>query len=916
MAKNTWYMKCPVCKEIVAVEKGYFGGFKKTTCMHCKMIFDPNDHRMTTGHCKKCNKSIQFNQFTDGAAVCPFCGDLLETELNRVEMRTVTCPHCNGKMQIDGSKAGNGVQCRHCQLMFDVEESTNGADMESISDIVINHRGMSQDQVLWRHPMNEFASNSKIVMDAGVGALVVSGQEFRALVRRSGMTLQEVLGNANRTEHVNVVFVRQMLTAPLPYGGAVKHLQDNRFSMKDTALVGFNGVIRLRIEDVQRFGQKVSFRECTEMDLGLINPQRVIQRDAEEKTGIPQINLSFVEYMTDACQATLNEDRRSILELSRYKGAVKERFVKQVQDALYRDWGLTVEDCTLNGLEANRGNLDVKLEDELIRRVSGEIRLGAISVHVHLKGHPELTAIISADGMAQIRVENLLRLKEHMDSHTWEASEDTALASRQIGEWITRNVSSILERKLQLCINESEMEDLHDLSLYERGIVDYAQETLANDNVYGYLYEHGLEMETLSLSLKVQSMSDALRRYEQLREKKTTTRIDVEEEKTTIATRDEIESVRDVAVHRRKEREYRSAMESKQLAHDEALIDMDQQAERQKHEDEYRMDATKREAAYQSYNDEYEQQREMRSQQHEQALTEIMIGVEQSKLGFREKLDAYARLKRMQDALSGAEASRVEATAEADIMRVIGESKLKLSQEEQRLMDEAAQSELERELAVRRQNMESDLEKLKLQNEVQRQARQAEEKHFDMKMEIERLNILVGCYEKQIQCEADTVRATAAAEVARREAQREYDRRYEEQQKREKAEREKAQRQDKEKEYEAHRKLEQMLDELKQIRTEIDRTNRGLGYTESDEMRRIAELERVIEKMYRELDSGAFFEADRRGKAGYGDWRDSRWENGRRQSGIGRDNVCPRCNAQNASGVSYCVRCGTRIAHG
>lgn len=916
MAKNIWYMKCPVCKEIVSVEKGYFGGFKKTTCMHCKMIFDPNDHRMTTGHCRKCNKDIQFNQFTEGAAVCPFCGDALETELNRIEMRTVTCPHCNGKMQIDGSKAANGVQCRHCQLMFDVEESENGADMESISDIVINHRGMSQDQVLWRHPMNEFSSNSKIVMDAGVGALVVSGQEFRALVRRSGMTLQEVLGNANRTEHVSVVFVRQMLNAPLPYGGAVKHLQDSRFSMKDTAQVGFNGIIRLRIEDVQRFGQKVSFRECTETDLGLMNPQRVIHESADEQTGIPQIYLSFAEAMTEACQATLNEDRRSILELSRYKGAVKERFVKQVQEVLYRDWGLTVEDCTLNGLEASRGDLDVKLEDELLRRVSGEIRLGAISVHVHLKGHPELTAMISADGMAQIRVENLLRLKEHMDSHAWETSEDAALASRQIGEWITRNVSSILERKLQLCINESEMEDLHDLSLYERGIMDYAQETLANDNVYGYLYEHGLEMETLSLSLKVQSMSDALRRYEQLREKKTTTRLDVEEEKTTAATREEIETVRDAAAYRRKEREYRSVMESKQLAHDEALIDMDQQAERQKHEDEYRMEAAKRDAAYQSYTEEYEQQREMRNQRHEQALTEMMIGVEQSKLGFREKLDAYARLKRMQDALSGADASRVEAAAEADIMRIIGESELKLSQEEQKLMDEAAQSELERELAVKRQTMESDLERLKLQNEVQRQARQAEEKRFDMKMEIERLNILVGCYEKQIRGEVDAVHAAAAAEAARREAQREYDRRYEEQQKREKAEREKAQRQDKEKEDEAHRKLEQMLDELKRTRTEIDRRNRGFGYTESDELRRIAELERTIEKMYRQLDAGGVFESDRRGNSGCSDWRDSRRETGRRQSGMGRDNICSRCGTRNEPEVLYCVRCGTRIAHG
>lgn len=92
--------------------------------------------------------------------------------------------------------------------------------------------------------------------------------------------------------------------------------------------------------------------------------------------------------------------------------------------------------------------------------------------------------------------------------------------------------------------------------------------------------------------------------------------------------------------------------------------------------------------------------------------------------------------------------------------------------------------------------------------------------------------------------------------------------------------------------------------------------NEATQSTESDELRRIAELEQAIEKMYRQLDAGGVFESDRRSNSGCGDWRDNRWETGRRQSGIGRENICSRCGTRNEPEVLYCGRCGTRIVRG
>lgn len=951
MAK-TLYTQCPQCKGVVTVNEGIWGSLKKTNCVHCGTMFDPKRNRISTGRCERCNKDIPFDQFAKGEKVCPFCGEMLQTGLNRVEMRKVICPYCRGAMYIDGSMTSGIVCCEHCNETFDVANSIRKVqNAQNQSDIIINHKGMERDQVLWRHPKGVFSADSQIVMDAGMVALVVSGSECRALVQRSGMSLREALGSSCNIEYVNVVFMRLNLNNPILFGGALRQLQDTKYRFKSSSAVGYNGILYVYIENAEVFAQKVNFMLCTEDELGLRTPDSVVPTSNLKVMGVPQIRLANNDYMVNACKQTMDQNGCSLLELSTYRQQIRNNFVALAQDELLQDWGLAISRCELNGMEIRRDMLEAVDNIVLVNRVCQEIHWQPFEVNVHLKERNECNASVSVSGMAQLRVANLLRLQRHSDSYAWETSSDDNIASNQIAQWIVGNMSNILSVKLQQCINESNMEDIRDLSCYERGIIDEIQDAFNNDSVYAYLYEHGLEMEALMIQLEVRRLSEPLRRMYEIRNLRSIKQFEVDEEQitndaraaitrqtarriaeSTIYTEDteeRVELARYEREQRRRAREHERSMQNSHYLYEEELQDKRQQEESQRLSDQVRMDSAIRDAEFQRFNDDLEQEREVRANQHNLALTEIMNSIERSKLSFREKLDAYSRVKQMQDALSDADIKRTEAIDMADIKRIAIENELKLSQEAQKLIDEAAQAEqeleerkknaeLERVLTVRRQELEAEMERVRMQEAVRERERQTEESQLEMKLEIERLGILVNCYEKQFQSEVDVARATAAAEEARRDARKEFDRRQQEQKKRDQADKDKARRQEAERAEKDRRHLENMLADMKKLQNEINNSVKEAGKCEDVDAGKIEDLARSIDDMFRQLSNDIKLGVGKRQENHRRDVGEVRLESDcggdrRRQPGVRRDDVCYNCGEVIRLDAAYCAACGVRI---
>ncbi len=136
--------------------------------------------------------------------------------------------------------------------------------------------------------------------------------------------------------------------------------------------------------------------------------------------------------------------------------------------------------------------------------------------------------------------------------------------------------------------------------------------------------------------------------------------------------------------------------------------------------------------------------------EHEERMFEIAQRIEQSKLTWREKLDAYARLQRgiaFRDKMDEREVEtdaqqrekRMEQALQAEGMRVMGE----LQHEEALREEELAKQRFARDLELRRQKMAEDAAALEAQFERERAVAAEQEARQKSREEIETLRLML-----------------------------------------------------------------------------------------------------------------------------------------------------------------------------
>ena len=958
---------CPDCGTVLEFTKGMWG-WQKAFCPKCTKHVEPKEVKNGTAYCETCSKEVAVDLFAETERRCPNCRGPLTTALKRKEMRTVVCASCGGSMQVAVDVNLNGLKCVHCGEYVGAGAKAPAVAQKEAEAIRIRNAAMPDCYVLWRHQGSCFSANSLICPEPGTQALLVSGTRCIAVVSESGKRLGDVIGSDKQMIDVSVIFVRIELKRVLLAGTGKLSIADRFNRIKSGVNVPTNCQLKLRIADVARFAGKVGYRECTEQDLGLHSRDANITQEAEVRCNpeAPHIELDMERHLPLACRQTIRECGCEILSLQEYRTELSENFRKEAERELYDEWGLGVAAVTLNGLDITREKVEPIQELSIVNAIAQEIRWSVSDVKLHLENKPDHSAVISMQGTIQVCVCDFEKMSAHPDVQRWKRSMDLNEPIVKIRDHAENCIRGMLPSLLQGYINSSQLE-IEELNLYIRGIIKNLTDKLSTDPVYPYLYNHGLQVDNLTVWIDQIAMSPLLERYYKSRIGKEALEIETVENDIE-DTRDErntdravrktlrhldaenvIAEAKEENERKARERAYSRNKQEEMYRHAEAMRDIENRAELQEMEDTVRMNEDRRGRAFQEEETNFERKMELDSARHNQLLTDLMINIESSKLSFQEKLEAYGRVKQMQDALTGADIRRTEAGAQMDVKRILTSGELQLSAEAQRIMRDAeaaaqelaerkAQAEAVRQMEVRRHSFEMEMEKLRLQEAMRENERAAEERMFAKQKEIEELKLMLSCYERQMARETDAARAAAAAETARLEAQREQERRRYEQKQREQAERDKAQRQRDERAEKDRRHLEKMMTEMRRLQSEINETRRNAPPASSDAVDKMDRLMGSMQDMMDRLNDSiqrngggysdrreddrryASREDDRReDERRYASREDDRRDNDRaarpavRQPGMRSEEKCPGCRSRIDPGEKYCPTCGFKL---
>lgn len=945
MAKNATIL-CPNCSTALQVETGIWGKWKPVICPQCQKRVAPENVRKSVVHCDRCNRDVAVDLLGNGKMECPICHNALLLPSQKAMERDVVCPYCKMEAKIDGGFANEKVLCEFCGMYYDVEKGVREFKHKKTEFVmrIANSDGMKVEDVLWRHTASFFSVRSTVELQPGTVALLVDGNRCIDVVERSGETIQDHIGaGIGGNVSLSVVFVRQNLNRQVLFGCGKLRIYDENYVIKSDARISTHGYLNIRISDVKTFAQKVGFRNCTEADIGLR-----MNNDVENipvNAVYPQVGIDTQGYLDKACSAVLQSTHCGIHNLREHMAEISEEFADLAQKELKSEWGMEVTRCSIEGLGITNEMLEAR--DAVLNAVARSFNWGPIMVTVYMNNNQEYRATIRASGSFQMRVSDRQKLQKSDDWGRW--NREPQQAEEAVIKYVGDYIKGVLPSVIQGTINRAEA-DIRSLPNYNHGIVEQIRERFAREEAAGYLFNHGMQIDMIAVDIDIYEMSDALARYYAVKEKGVTGGLDVEEANIAGRTKVEVEKAKTEAetqvemnalsakdqlaqkVHEsemaRKRREDENKTLERDLAHKNLMAEMRNKEEEQKLSDQNRFSGAVRDKEYEQFADNTEREREKEAQQHEKLMTEIMLSIEQSKLSFQEKLDEYARVKQLQDTLNEADQRRNAAQGEADVRRINSVVELQLSDAAQKLMDQAAQAaqereenkknaQFERDMKLRRETMEAELEKLRLQEQIRNATRESEERISESRAEVEKLKIMLNCYQEQMKYEADAARAEAAAERARKDAEREYGRRERERQ--EQRSRQNREREDRQREQqnEDRKHLEKMLVELTHLQSEIARCMKPSADKPNDSLDRMAELTRAVQDMLAQLGKGANyapqFGYEGQNYGGYGRNISDYDRNGnfqpRRQPGIRNERQCPFCGTILDS-RGYCITCG------
>lgn len=435
---KTFAMACPQCGKYVEA-KSFLGllGSRRLTCS-CGYVIDVKAEKLASRRCEKCGNMVVFDQSKGEKAVCPVCGEAINTPSLQRQNTEVACEQCGLTLNVE--KTATTAVCPLCGHANDMAVAMARAKAKASNlPAVLKFEG-EQDVLVWKHPIEDFLYGSQLIVHENQEAVFF--RDGRALdsfgpgrhtLETQRLPLVGGIASPNATQgemfHAEVYFVNLATVLGLKWG------TDSKVRLFDPSSglpveLGASGEFNVRVTDARKLLLKVigTGRDLRTAELlGAAGNAKTFFRAlvmAQVKSGLARciresaINILEVdEHLTELSQALCADINR---ELAKYGLEAPEFIVSRVVTP--------DDDPNYQRLRQQHADLYLRVREEQIRKREAEAKAERMAVEAEAKAR---VRAIEAGGEAEAvrRMAAAEAEKMRMQGYTYQQE-----TQRQVGK--------------------------------------------------------------------------------------------------------------------------------------------------------------------------------------------------------------------------------------------------------------------------------------------------------------------------------------------------------------------------------------------------------------------------------------------------------------------------------------------------
>lgn len=813
-------IECPDCKVVVELKRGLMG-WKSTNCPKCGKKIKMKDNVTQIVTCPGCQRDVVYDLRRKNN--CPSCNHALIDLASQEKRTSVPCPGCS--LPVIYSPGMSRAVCASCGKEIDPEQeakrwiaTTSGVPMD-----VRMTEEIGPDEIIWKHPLNFFPMNARVIAKPGMTAVCVQGDQQAFAVNGQSVMLSETNLSADaysygdseqKYVYVDIYYVRNYVSGAFPWGGMATLVNANNQMSK----FAVNGNAELaEIADHAAFLRWMKFdTSCEGRRFRLAVDPRGVETLGEYAK---QIRNAMHNCYDTALRAVRDKLNVPVEMLHAFRNEVQEE-IRACANQKLLSWGVQLQNVVVDTVKLTETGVYV---DPLRARLEGSALLWRTDLmHVHVKDQNHAYVQLQMNGSYYIRIEDEAKLNRHVSAAMWrDSAKKDSCAHDEIAAYTGNMLGSMFTALFQQLIDDMDP-PMETLQVYAGYLKGKAEQLL---NAPGdYLEERGLAASQLVVNVKIVQKSEAYLRHEamvnemdkgnteaklhefQKKMEVSAAQVDIdaarkitnmkaEDEIAGLDTEGKLDDARTDAQIRQSKNEARLQDARDDAAHEREIKNIKREIETtrakaelsyERWQEQKRLDEEKEKQAYQQarFRQGQEQAMQIDKAMHDKAMHDIVRAVEESDMDWREKLDAYERLTRSRNFQDELERDNARSRSQTDNQSYAAQQVLKIKADTARTMDdieyqakkhaeEFDQARFARDLELRRQKLAEEMEHLNAEFEQARQQREAETKRFETQQENETLRLMLEYLAKvgdqqvtQATMQARMAEAKAAADRA------------------------------------------------------------------------------------------------------------------------------------------------------
>ena len=255
---SKFIIQCPSCGKYAEAKTGFFAR-KKIDCA-CGYTIDVRTDKMASRRCPHCGNDVVFDQSKGDKAVCPVCGEAINTSAERNRMAEFSCAQCGVRLLAD--RGAEKYTCPVCDCVNDVQERIVSEKIKKDGLASIIKFEGDNEALIWKHPIEDFNYGSQLIVHESQEAIFFRDGQALDLFGAGRYTLEtqqlplleslyKLPTDTEGTFHSEVYFINKTVQMSIKWGTPDKL----RFidPLTSTPLeLGVSGEMNLQVADSRR----------------------------------------------------------------------------------------------------------------------------------------------------------------------------------------------------------------------------------------------------------------------------------------------------------------------------------------------------------------------------------------------------------------------------------------------------------------------------------------------------------------------------------------------------------------------------------------------------------------------------------------------------------------------------------------